>query len=208
MNKRVFIVTVVISLFAIYLHLFPFHEVVPLKKDFKEFPMNWKGWNGNPHFFDEAVLENLKVSEYMLRQYRKGDEKVTIYIGYYGSQKEGAQIHSPKNCLPGGGWLKLSETLESIDINGVGTMSFVEAVYQKGHEKELFIYWYKMKNAYITNEYVLKLYMIFNSLKYGRNDAAFIRISRNIIGNRNNSIESARDFMKDFLPLLGEYLPE
>lgn len=207
MNKRMVIISIIIFLFASYLNVFPFHEVVPMKKAFSDFPLHWKGWVGEIHQLDDVVLEKLRVSDYTLREYRKGHNSVTLYIGYYGAQGEGAQIHSPKHCLPGGGWFKVSEKIRTTDINN-NKVRFVEAVYQKANSKEMFIYWYKMKNAFITNEYTLKLYMILNSLKYRRNDAAFIRLSSSVISNSKDTSLLIENFMKDFLPLFKDYLPE
>jgi EpsI family protein len=208
MNKRLLTISAVIFLFVAYLNLFPFHEVVPLKKAFSGFPLQWNGWVGKVHNFDDVILEKLRVSEYILREYKKGPDRVSLYIGYYSTQREGAQIHSPKHCLPGGGWFKVSENIRTLDIDNIGNVSFIEAVYQKGDGKEVFIYWYKMKNTYITNEYKLKLYMVLNSLLYGRNDAAFIRLSMPVTDNVENSVYTIEDFMRDFLPLLKDYLPE
>jgi EpsI family protein len=181
---------------------------VPLKKAFSGFPLQWNGWVGKVHNFDDVILEKLRVSEYILREYKKGPDRVSLYIGYYSTQREGAQIHSPKHCLPGGGWFKVSENIRTLDIDNIGNVSFIEAVYQKGDGKEVFIYWYKMKNTYITNEYKLKLYMVLNSLLYGRNDAAFIRLSMPVTDNVEDSVYTIEDFMRDFLPLLKDYLPE
>lgn len=208
MNKRVLISSVLILLFALYVNLNSFQEVIPLKKPLDDFPLTWKGWSGSDHFFDEIILDKLRVSEYIMREYRKGDDKVSIYIGYYGSQKKGVQIHSPKHCLPAGGWFMISEASRSLNIEGVGDLNLVQAIYQKGETKEVFYYWYQMKNQYITNEYVLKLYMIINSLRYRRNDAAFIRLSSTVSGDMEDTIQSIDDFMIAFLPLLKDYLPE
>ncbi len=208
MNKRLLIISTSVILFALYLNLFPFYEVVPLKRPFADFPLNLNGWSGKEYFFDEKILDNLRVKEYLLREYRKDNDRISVYIGYYGSQKEGAQIHSPKNCLPGGGWFKLSEKTDQLNIDGLGLVRFVESVYQKGKEQEIFIYWYKMKNTYITNEYILKLYMIINSLRYGRNDAAFIRLSSLVKKDRVKNMRVMKVFMDDFLPQLKDYLPE
>lgn len=208
MTKRILTISIIIFLFALYLNIFPFHEIVPLKKPFAEFPSNLNGWVGEVYYFDSAILEKLRVKEYMLREYRKDSDRFTLYVGYYGAQKEGAQIHSPKHCLPGSGWFKLSQRKRNINIEGMSKVSFIEAVYQKGQDKELFIYWYKMKNAYITNEYILKLYMILNSLRYGRNDAAFIRFSAPVTKNIEDTTRLIEDVMRDFLPLLKDYLPE
>jgi EpsI family protein len=181
---------------------------VPLKKTLDDFPLTWKGWVGKNYFFDDTILDKLRADEYTYREYKKGNNKFNVYIGYYGRQRKGVQIHSPKHCLPGGGWFKLFEKERVLDIEDTDRINFIEAVYQKGSEKELFVYWYKMKDVYITNDYILKLYMIFNSLKYRRNDAAFIRFST----PANNNVEDAEYLIdgaiRDFLPLMKDYLPE
>ena len=65
-----------------------------------------------------------------------------------------------------------------------------------------------MKDAYITNEYFLKLYMILNSLRYSRNDAAFVRLLSVVTGETNDASLLIDNFKSDFLPLLKDYLPE
>jgi EpsI family protein len=208
MNKRIIIGSIIIFLFALYINVVSFHEVVPLKKTLDDFPLTWKGWEGNKNFFDADILDKLRADEYMSREYVKGTDRINLYVGYYGSQKAGAQIHSPKHCLPGSGWFKLYEKDKILDIENTGKINYIEALYQKDSEKALFIYWYKMKDVYVTNDYILKLYMIINSLKYRRNDAAFLRFSTPVVKDvedAENVIESA---MRDLLPLLKDYLPE
>jgi EpsI family protein len=208
MNKRLLVISAVIFLFALYLDVFPLREAIPLKKAFSDFPLFWNGWSGKTYQFDNVTLEQLRVNEYVLREYHKGGHSVTLYVGYYGTQRAGAQIHSPKHCLPGSGWSRISERIRTVTIHDAGKVSFVEAVYQKGDAKDVFIYWYKMKDAYITNDYALKMFMVVNSLRYRRNDAAFIRLSAPVTGNREETIRILEGFMKDFLPLLKDYLPE
>ncbi|RJQ55302.1 MAG: EpsI family protein [Nitrospiraceae bacterium] len=208
MNRRLIVSSIIIIAFALYIKVFPFHEIVPMKKAFDEFPLQWKGWEGKAYYFDDKVLDKLRASEYMAREYKKGDNVINLYIGYYGAQKEGAQIHSPKHCLPGGGWFRLSEKTRSFNIDGVGKIDVTEAVYRKGTEREVFIYWYQIKDAFITNEYVLKLYMILNSVRYGRNDAAFIRFSTPVEKDKGEAKFVLEAAIQDFLPLLAGYLPE
>ena len=203
-----YIVSAFIAGFALYLALFPFHEAVPLKKGFSDFPLKLNGWTGKDQQFDDVILEKLRVSEYMMRQYTRDDNTVTLYIGYYSTQREGAQIHSPKHCLPGGGWFLISEATRELQVSDHDRVRYIEAVYEKGDGKEVFFYWYKMKDASITNEYKLKFFMVLNSLMYRRNDAAFIRLSAPVTGSREAAISVLEDFMKDFLPLLKDYLPE
>ncbi len=208
MNKRILAMSFMIVSLALYLNLYPVNTVVPLKKAFADFPLKWKAWEGREFHFDNVILDKLRVSEYIMREYRKGNGKVTLYIGYYDTQKEGAQIHSPKHCLPGGGWFKLFEEEKRLSGNQFNNVKFVSAIYKKGNEQEIFTYWYKMKNLYITNEYLLKFYMIINSLRYRRNDAAFIRFSAPVVTDTEEAALLIEEAMKDFLPLLNDYLPE
>jgi len=208
MNKRIIIVSIITFLFALYINTASFHEVIPLKKALNDFPLIWKGWKGDENFFDAIILDRLRADEYISRKYTKGTDRINLYVGYYGSQKEGAQIHSPKHCLPGSGWFKLYEKNRMLDIENTGKVNYIEALYQKGSERELFIYWYKMKDAYITNDYILKLHMIINSLKYRRNDAAFIRFSTPVVKNVEDAENVIKSAMRDLLPLLKDYLPE
>ena len=54
---------------------------------------------------DEEILDVLGVDDYLSRVYYKPDGAgVGLYMGYYGSQRQGDTIHSPQNCLPGAGW--------------------------------------------------------------------------------------------------------
>lgn len=193
---------------AAYLMLFPFEDSVPLRKSFADFPYGYNGWSGSSGVLDDRSEEILKLSEYLLRNYSKEDESVSIYIGYYGSQRGGSQIHSPKLCLPASGWAKVSEASRTVDVDGLGKVDLVQAVYQKGERKEVFVYWYQMKGAYITDEYALRVQRFLNSIRYRRNDAAFVRLSAPVSGTVEEAVGDIEVFMGDFLPVLKEYLPE
>ncbi len=207
-KKRLIIVSVLIIVFAAYMQSFSFQAKVPPRKPLKELPLIWKGWKGENFFFDDRLLNILRVTDYINRTYLKEKKSINLYIGYYSSQKEGAQIHSPKHCLPGGGWYKLSEEIIYPKIRGFDDLKMVRSIYQKNDQKEMFVYWYKMKKDYIVNDYILKLDMIKNSILYHRNDAAFIRISTPVITSKASAYKTIVAFLEDFLPLLNDYLPE
>lgn len=208
MTKRLSLVTAVIVLFTLALHFIPYHEAVPLKKSFESFPLQWQGWVGSAQTLDSRVLEMLRLNDYLNRGYRRGGEKVGMYVGYYATQTEGGQIHSPKLCLPAAGWVRVSERTESMQVQGFGRINFVKAIYQKEGQREVFAYWYQMKNASIADEYKLRLYRFFNSVRYGRNDAAFIRISAPVTVSEEQSTVVIKEFIGSFLPLLKGYLSE
>ena len=86
-------------------------------KPFSEFPLEIDQWKGQKGELDQEVYNILGVEDYILANYRKiSGEMVTLYVGFYQSQKEGDIIHSPKNCMPGAGW-KITDT--SIETNKI-----------------------------------------------------------------------------------------
>lgn len=208
MNRNLIVLAIMIAATALLVRFAPLHHDVPLRKPFASFPLQVNGWYGKEFGFDDAVLDKLKVSEYMSREYAKPPRQVGFYVGYYTAQREGAQIHSPKHCLPGGGWRSVSERKVSERLPGFGPVHYAESVYQKGDDRQVFIYWYQLKDATVTGDYGLKLRMIVNSLLYRRNDGAFIRLSAPVRGSVAETTATLKLFMNEVLPPLREYLPE
>lgn len=208
MNRNLIVLAVIVAAAALLVRFVPLNRDVPLRKPLAEFPLQANGWSGKDYGFDEVILDKLKVSEYLSREYVKPPRLVGLYVGYYTAQREGAQIHSPKHCLPGGGWRSVSERTLTADVPGFGPVHYAESVYQKGDEQQVFIYWYQLKDATVTGDYGLKLRMILNSLLYRRNDGAFIRLSAPVRGSVEETTASLRLFMNEVLPPLRGYLPE
>jgi EpsI family protein len=208
MNRRLLFLSVILVAVALLVRFVPLHRDIPLKRPFSQFPLQVNGWTGKNFTFDEVILEKLRVSEYMSREYMNPPHRVQLYVGFYNAQKEGAQIHSPKHCLPGGGWRAVGETTRTATLPGFGPVHYMESVYQKGDEKQVFVYWYQMKNATVTGDYGLKMQMILNSLRYRRNDGAFIRLSAPVRGSEAETVASLGKFMNEVLPRLRECLPD
>ena len=56
-----------------------------------------------PRARDPEPAQGERLPDAPLRRIRDG-RSLWLYIGYWATQRKGAQIHSPRNCLPGGGW--------------------------------------------------------------------------------------------------------
>jgi len=66
---------------------------------------------------DKETLDILKLSDYLNRGYwtpGMNRDLLGLYVGYFRSQRTGATIHSPKNCLPGAGWNPVQATIYQI----------------------------------------------------------------------------------------------
>ncbi len=201
----------VMTVTFIYLSYYKPPDAIPLRRSFNEFPQDVGLWKqADMHELDDKTKDILKVHDYLYREYENNNEKVTLYVGYYGAHVKGEEIHSPKVCMPAGGWLKLSEKTRriNVDIAGSGRIKLVEAVYEKNRNKMVFLYWYQIYDKHVTNEFLIKPGIIMNTLRYRRPDSAFIRISTIVgSGSIEQAIVNAEGFLKDVVPVIYTYLP-
>jgi EpsI family protein len=189
-------------------------EETPARVPFSRFPMSVTEWTGRTApDFDPKVMAALGVDEYVNRVYVRGDQAAHLYVGYYRSQREGSQIHSPMNCLPGAGWLPVETGVVTLPV---GTSSARPAVVnryliQKGLDRQVVLYWYQSHGRVVASEYWSKVYLVLDSMRLNRTDAALVRVIVPIDDNRRTPESSAGDAALDFAgaiaPLLGSYLP-
>jgi EpsI family protein len=182
---------------------------VPINRSFSEFPQKVQSWQMSGRSeFSANILSVLKATDYLYRHYKNGEGKtVSLYVGYHGGGKDSGGIHSPKNCLPGGGWYEVSTSRGVLEIPG-GRINLVKAVYQKGESKDLFLYWFQVRDHSISDEYSLKLAEILNSVLYRRRDASFIRVSVPVDADLDQAVARGEQFIRDFEPFFREFLPK
>jgi len=157
--------------------------------------------------FSPRVLANLRPTDYLYREYVDPDgHSLSLYIGYHDGGPESGPIHSPKHCLPGGGWHALGEATHQLTIDGQ-SLDVVQSLYAKGDSQELFVYWYQVKGEILTNEYALKLAEIRNAMLHQRKDSAFIRISIPNAANIADPAGMAESFVAEVFPHIKAALP-
>ena len=81
-------------------------ETVVSRRPLEQFPKVIEGWTAvEEQYMARNILAALKVDDYIMRTYvNKNDGLIGLYIGYFKTQREGKQVHSPRQCLPGAGW--------------------------------------------------------------------------------------------------------
>jgi hypothetical protein len=161
-------------------------EVVLAKKPFATFPLHLADrWEGRELGLDQATLDVLKLSDYMMRVYKPLIESLPpsdssprslhaqipawLYVGYYQSQRTGATYHSPQNCLPGAGWQFVESTHVPISV-GTSVVTINQVVIQKGLDKQVILYWYHDRGRVIASEYWAKAYLLWDAATRNRTD--------------------------------------
>lgn len=185
-------------------------RVVPLRQSLEAFPMQIGDWTGQSlGEFPKGVLEILNVNDYLNRRYTRRGDSVTLYVGYYQQQHAGEGIHSPKNCLPGGGWEVLESRRGPLEIPAVHkTIEVNHYIVENEQSKQLVLYWYDTHGRAFASEYVGKAILVWEALKTGRTDGALIRIMVPYTGSSAQPEALVNDFARSIYPLLKNYLPE
>lgn len=188
-------------------------EFSPPRQSLTDFPMRVGGWEGKMLTMESAYREALRFDDYLLADYRASVESpLNFYVAYYASQKKGQSAHSPRTCIPGGGWEITS--LQPMEIDGggsTGTPLIVNrALIQKGDQKQVVFYWFQQRGRILTNEYLVKFYLFWDALTRNRTDGALIRLVAPVPpgGDENAVDQSLAAFAKSVRPLLAAYVPE
>jgi EpsI family protein len=179
MTSRLVVLALVFFGFAAYITHASEKEVVPLREPLSEMSLEigrWSGRNSAP--FTDDILAVLGVDEYINRIYQASpSDAVSLYVGYYESQRNGDTIHSPMNCLPGAGWEPVQTSYVDIAVpDRAAPIKVKRVVIQKGIDKQVVLYWYHSHGRVIGNEYLSKIYMVYDAARLNRSDAALVRV--------------------------------
>jgi EpsI family protein len=168
------------------------------------------GFFGQERRFSDQSYEILQADTSTIRNYT--DERGNSYglfVAYFASQKYGSQIHSPKHCLPGGGWR--IESLEPFDLNVSSdqTITVNQLIISERSRKQLMFYWFQTRGGTIRNEFELKWDLMKNSLLLRPTDAAIIRLTTpvNTDSGMDEAITRVTEFMRQFYPEIQSSLP-
>lgn len=127
---------------------------------------------------DEATAEILHPDDFLFRVMgqRETGLGASVFVAYFATQRTGHAPHTPRNCLPGHGWVFERTGRYEEDVQGAGRLEANRYVIQKGNERAAVVYWYQTGEQTVANEYKAKLKLIWTAARYGRSDTALVRV--------------------------------
>jgi EpsI family protein len=135
------------------------------------------GYTGQDGRLETESLLLLGADATLFRTYRReASPPIWLFLGYFGSQQEYSQIHSPKNCYPGAGWNILREGSVSIDTPA-GAIRATRLVISDGIGTRIVVYWFSTPVGALTDEFALKWYQTKQSLFGKPQVSTFVRFS-------------------------------
>jgi exosortase D (VPLPA-CTERM-specific) len=185
----------------------------PSRQSLLDFPLQLGEWGGASSVMERQYLDALQLDDYVLADYSALEKvPVNVYVAYYQSPKKGLSSHSPRQCIPGGGWEITSfETVRLDHASGIAPALDVNRVaIQKGGQKQIVYYWFKQRDRWITSEYLVKFFLFWDSLTRHRADGALVRLVSSVHAGETEAIADGRlQTMAGLVtPLLGRYVPD
>jgi exosortase D (VPLPA-CTERM-specific) len=189
-------------------------RVVPERDPFVLFPRSIGSWSGNVSELEPEIERVLGADDYITATYEAPGETsyVNLFVAYYDTLTEGEGLHSPEVCLPVGGWEVFSIDPYRVDLPGTayGSFDLNRAVIQKGLSKQIVYYWFEQRGKRMTNDYLVKASVVYDSLTLGRTDGALVRFVTALAPGESEADADARmqRFMAEALQDMPRFVPE
>jgi EpsI family protein len=200
---------------------------IPASQPLSQMPERFGSWSSQDVPLTDDTLEVLGKGDFLNRIYTSEPVPVgqtlgastarsatvppiSLFIGYFASQRTGQTMHSPQNCLPGAGWTFDWQKYTSIqDINGKN-YKVGEYLISNGETKQFVIYWYQAHGRSIPNEYKAKMYMVADAIRMNRTDGALVRVITQVMPSEPLERAKARaiQFTQQMAPNLPRFVPD
>lgn len=186
-------------------------ENVPLRQPLAAFPTTVGPWTMvREEALDEATMDVLRADEVLSRTYYNTGEReaASLFVAYFKSQRTGQTPHSPKNCLPGSGWEPSQSGFVPVEIPGRAEPIVVNRyVVSKGESRSVVLYWYQTPRRVVASEYLAKIYLVADAIRYNRTDTAMVRVVVPAGADADAATETAKGFVRSIFNQVGTLLP-
>ena len=193
-------------------------EFVPPSRLLESMPATLGSWQlAQTGVIEQDVLDVLKADDILNRIYcnsavpdcmRTGRGAASVFVAAFRSQRTGKAPHSPKNCLPGSGWVPLSSGELAIDVGRPTPISVNRYVVAYGNERQLVLYWYQSRDRAVAGEYKAKFWVMADAIRLNRTDTALVRVIVPVVNrDEEGALATASEFVKSFYSTLLDYLP-
>ena len=186
----------------------------PDREALQAFPARIGEWESRREQMEQIYVDFLGFDDYLLANYhREGNPPINLYIAHYDVQAEGTgTVHSPRSCLPGGGWrIKelTQETLEGIEVSGK-PLTVNRVLITMGDQRTLVYYWLQQRGRIITNEFMAKWWIFWDGVTRRRTDGSLVRLTLDIrsFPQSEDADKELTKFVRLIAPELPRFIPD
>lgn len=172
--------------------------------NFDNFPLEKGDWIGQRELVPDYAIDMLNPHDIFSAVYTNS-QGITIHLmfDFFSGESTYGGPHSPRNCLPGSGWI--IENTHQNDIN-VENRSIPADRFELRFEnsRKVMEFWYVTSFGETANDYEFKFYTMLSSLLLQPADVAFVRFVTN---SDANNLVALEEFQELFIPEIYRFLP-
>ncbi len=211
-GRRTLVLTVVLVAQIAILYGYSRTEDVPTVPALSTFPVQFPGWTMTRESkVEDEVLAVLRADDTLTRYYSNGGEFASLFIAYFKTQRYGQAPHSPKHCLPGAGWTPSESGFLDIPIPQENrTITVNRYIVTRGDDSSVVLYWYQSLDRVVASEYMAKIYLVTDSIRFNRTDTALVRVVTpvpKIDGGTAEAEKTAVQFIQTMFPSVSAFFP-
>lgn len=196
---------------AVCFHIFAQNEHAPNTLPLQLIPAELGAWQlASQENLDTATAEILHPDDHLYRVYSNPASGAagSVFVAYFKTQRTGHAPHTPRNCLPGHGWTPANLGLRDLAVPGRPPIRVNHYLISKGRMRSAVIYWYQTADRAAGNEYLAKLHLIADAIRYRRSDTALVRIIVPFENGASRAAEqAAEDLARNVYVALSNHFP-
>jgi EpsI family protein len=210
-GRAALILSVFLTVQASAFYGFSRGETQPAYRPLDGFPKQIGPWNMiQQGVMEQEVKEILRADDYITREYAASPQKeADLFVAFFKSTRAGQTPHSPKNCLPGSGWVwTIADTITMTVPGRAAPIEINRYLVSRGEERSLVLYWYQSRDRVVASEYQAAAFVAWDALRYNRTDTSLVRV---VVPVRNGKDDVATQtgvgFIQAFFATLRQFFP-
>lgn len=185
-------------------------EVIPQSPPLSGIPVQLSDWTMQGEFpMDPETQAVLQADDSISRLYANPAHiGASLFVAAFRSQRNGKAPHSPKNCLPGSGWVPLDSGQTTVDVGTAKPIPVNRYIIAFGENRSMVLYWYQSRDRSVASEYNAKFWVMVDAMRLNRTDTALVRVIVPIVNRDEATAEkTAKDFVRAVYQTLLQHLP-
>lgn len=190
----------VLAATALYVQFHPPLDLAVGRGALARTPAAFGDWNGTDLSFEQAVVEELKADDLLIRRYRRGDDLVWLCMIYHQNRRLGA--HDPRVCYQSQGYLvdPGSRVTLATAPDGLVANRFVV---ERRDDRRVVVYWYVTEGMNTPDADAFRARMAMRGALANRSWGAFVRVEAEVHGHDDAAADRAVEaFTARLLPAL------
>ena len=101
-------------------------------------------------------------------------------------------------------------SIEELNIpgNSPSKINVIKLNIEQEEKKQIVLYWFQSRGRFISSEYWQKIYLVIDSITKRRTDGSFVRLIAPVIdGDKEKALKDLKNFAREVIPVLEDYLP-